>query len=168
MLSGRSCTQAAEDARRAALSAAVEANQTAKLKPTTTTSELLGVTWNKSKRTWLAKLRVAGKMVHLGYFDDEEAAGLAVDARLRALGRGSEANFRGTNASGRRIFVRQPTKRTSQYIGVTYIKAKCKWGARITVPGQARRWIYSAFETEEAAARAYDVVARRHGMPTNF
>ena len=160
--------QAAEDARRAALSAAVEANKTAKLQQPTQTSELLGVTWKKSKQKWQAKLRVAGKMVHLGYFDDEEAAGLAVDARLRALGRGSEANFGGTDANGRPVFVRQPTKRTSQYIGVSFDKRDCKWGAQITVPGQARRWIGQAFETEEAAARAYDVVARRHGMPTNF
>ena len=159
---------AAEDARRAALSAAVEANKTAKLQQPTKTSKLFGVSWYKRLKKWHAQLSVAGKMVHLGYFDDEEAAGLAVDARLRALGRGSEANFGGTDANGRPIFVRQPTKRTSQYTGVDFNKATCKWRARITVPGQAQRWLGRAFETEEAAARAYDVVARRHGMPTNF
>ena len=161
--------QAAEQARRAALSAAVEANKTAKLQQPTQTSELLGVTWKKSKQKWKAQLRVAGKMVHLGYFDDEEAAGLAVDARLRALGRGSEANFGGTDANGRRIFVRQPTNQyTSQYTGVSYRKDTCKWGARITVPGEKQQCLGKAFETEEAAARVYDEVARPHGMPTNF
>ena len=58
--------QAAEAARRAEVAAAVEANKTAKLKPTTKTSELLGVTWNKRRQKWRARVKVAGKMVHLG------------------------------------------------------------------------------------------------------
>ena len=160
--------QAAEAARRAEVAAAVEASKTAKLKPTTKTSKLLGVYWHEGRQQWFAHLWVAGKLEFLGNFNSEEAAGLAVDARLRALGRGSEANFGGTDASGRRIFVRQPTKRTSQYTGVDFNKAKCTWRARITVPGQAQRWLGQAFETEEAAARVYDEVARPHGMPTNF
>jgi hypothetical protein len=94
---------------------------------------------------------------------------LAVDARLRALDRGSEANFSGTNANGRPIFVRQPTNQyTSQYTGVSYRKDTCKWGARITVPGEKQQCLGKAFETEVVAARAYDEVARPHGMPTNF
>ena len=107
-------------------------------------------------------------MGHLGDFDGEEAAGLAVDARLRAVGRESDVNFRGTDAAGRPIFVRQPAKRTSEYIGVSFRRDTCKWGAYITVRGEKRRWIGAAFESAEAAARAYDVAARRHGMPTNF
>jgi hypothetical protein len=160
--------QAAEAARRAEVAAAVEANKTAKLKPTTKTSKLLGVSWNEGKQKWRARLRVAGKMEHLGYFDDEEAAGLAVDARLRAVGRESDVNFRGTDAAGRPIFVGQPATRTSEYIGVSFGKARCKWSARITVPGEKQRSIGSAFESAEAAARAYDEIARAHGMPTNF
>ncbi len=94
---------------------------------------------------------------------------MAVDARLRALDRGSEANFSGTNANGRPIFVRQPTNQyTSQYTGVSYRKDTCKWGARITVPGEKQQCLGKAFETEVVAARAYDEVARPHGMPTNF
>ena len=160
--------QAAEAARRAEVAAAVEASKTAKLKPTTKTSKLLGVYWNEDKQKWHAQLWVAGEKEHLGYFDDEDAAGLAVDARLRAVGRESDVNFRGTDAAGRPVFVRQPAKHTSEYIGVGYRRDRCKWRAQITVPGEKLRWLGQAFESAEAAARAYDVVARAHGMPTNF
>ena len=160
--------QAAEAARRAEVAAAVEANKTAKLRPTTKTSKLLGVSWHEGKQKWRANLRVAGEMEFLGNFNSEEAAGLAVDARLRALGRESDVNFRGTDAAGRPIFVRQPATHTSEYIGVDFRSDRCKWRARITVPGEKQRSIGQAFESAEAAARAYDVVARAHGMPTNF
>jgi hypothetical protein len=41
--------QAAEAARRAEVAAAVEASKTAKLKPTTKTSKLLGVYWHEGR-----------------------------------------------------------------------------------------------------------------------
>ena len=42
------------------------------------TSEHMGVHWNVASKKWVATKRVQGKLVHLGYYADEEDAARAV------------------------------------------------------------------------------------------
>jgi hypothetical protein len=47
-------------------------------------SGFLGVGWKKAEQKWQARIRVAGKLKHLGYFDDPTAAAAAyADAKAR-------------------------------------------------------------------------------------
>jgi hypothetical protein len=43
-------------------------------------SQYRGVTWNKQKRRWLARVQVGGRSLHVGFFRDEHAAGEAARA----------------------------------------------------------------------------------------
>jgi hypothetical protein len=45
------------------------------------TSGVKGVSWSKSKSKWRAHIMVSGKQLHLGYYDNIEAA---TGARMRA------------------------------------------------------------------------------------
>jgi hypothetical protein len=49
--------------------------------------DLTCVGWYKKTGQWQAKIRVAGKQEHLGYFDDEAEAARAFDTRAAELGR---------------------------------------------------------------------------------
>jgi hypothetical protein len=53
----------------------------------TQSSKYRGVSWRKDKSQWEAQIKVAGKLEHLGYFDDEAEAARAFDTRAAELGR---------------------------------------------------------------------------------
>lgn len=55
----------------------------------TKTSKYTGVTWDKTNKTWQARMRVNRRVHHLGTFDDEAAAAAAYDAMCERLGRPS-------------------------------------------------------------------------------
>ena len=53
-----------------------------------------GVSWYKNSRMWAARLKINGKNIHIGCFDDEEKAARAFDAVAIANGYALEAlNF---------------------------------------------------------------------------
>ena len=63
--------------------------------PTEATSKFWGVCWNKNQRRWLAYYTDAnGKRRTIGYFDDQEAAALAVNKAIIDAGL---AGVRGMN-----------------------------------------------------------------------
>jgi hypothetical protein len=52
-------------------------NQRNRGKPRNNTSGKKGVSWHASNKKWIAGIRVDGRLVHLGYYDDLEKAGEA-------------------------------------------------------------------------------------------
>ena len=100
------------------------------------TSEHRGVCWNVASKKWRAQKKVQGKLVHLGYYADEEDAARAV----------VEFVERGVVATQRRGGV------TSKHMGVSWNKAKKKWQAYKMVQGKLVHLGYYA--DEEDAARA--------------
>ncbi len=61
----------------------------------TKSSKYRGVSWAKKKNQWEAGIKVAGKMEHLGYFDDEAEAARAFDTRAAELGRPTNFDLNG-------------------------------------------------------------------------
>lgn len=58
------------------------------------TSKYRGVTWNKQHNCWQAKIRHCGKDSHLGWFDSEEDAARAYDAKaIELFGEHAAPNF---------------------------------------------------------------------------
>ena len=53
----------------------------------TKSSKHRGVSWRKDISQWEARIKVAGKNEHLGYFDDEAEAARAFDTRAAELAR---------------------------------------------------------------------------------
>lgn len=48
-------------------------------------SKYKGVSWHKQRRKWQAQIKVDGKNIHLGYFDDEEGTAFTYDVAARIL-----------------------------------------------------------------------------------
>jgi len=58
------------------------------------TSKYKGVAWSKRQKKWFASIQTDGKTIHLGYFDDEIAAGRAYDeAAKKYQGEFANLNF---------------------------------------------------------------------------
>lgn len=58
------------------------------------TSGLKGVTWHKARNKWYSQIRLRGKHIHLGVFDDKQLAALAYDNAARELfGEFARLNF---------------------------------------------------------------------------
>lgn len=57
-----------------------------KKKPTTNTSGVVGVCWDKSCEKWMAKIQVDGNYRHLGRFDDFDEAVKVREAAEKELG----------------------------------------------------------------------------------
>lgn len=48
-------------------------------------SGLNGVSWHKRDKRWEANIRKGGRLIHLGYFNDKDQAGRAVDKKAKEL-----------------------------------------------------------------------------------
>lgn len=63
--------------------------QVNKKKKQNASSNYFGVTWHKQKSKWLARVTVNYKAIHIGSFEDEKDAGIAViKALVRHWGTG--------------------------------------------------------------------------------
>lgn len=121
-----------------------------------------GVYWNDKKKKWEAIGIKHSERVHLGAYDCEEDAARAVDEHnfdeLRILKKHfpEEGELRRARA--------EPS---SQYVGVGRLHKNGKWSAFIVVDGKIKQ-LGNTYESEEAAARAYDEAADPLGKPVNF
>lgn len=131
------------------------------------TSRYMGVGSSNRKNQWQARILVHGKVTHLGYYETEEEAAKVYDRVSLALhGMQAQTNFPVDDypehdvepfrdldrESLQRALGVKPMDKSSKYRGVS--KKKGKWEAKVMVN---RRWAYrELFDSEEAAARAYD------------
>ncbi|WPT16737.1 APETALA2-like protein 4 [Picochlorum sp. SENEW3] len=131
------------------------------------TSKYMGVGSSNRKNQWQARILVHGKVTHLGYYETEEEAAKVYDRVSLALhGMQAQTNFPVDDypeqdiepfrdldrESLQRALGVKPMDKSSKYRGVS--KKKGKWEAKVMVN---RRWAYrELFDSEEAAARAYD------------
>jgi D-serine deaminase-like pyridoxal phosphate-dependent protein len=60
---------------------------------------------------------------------------------------------------------KDPKKRTSRFVGVSWNRQYQKWWAKVTAEG--KRYDLGFFADEVEAARAYNAVARKFGRPLN-
>lgn len=80
------------------------------------TSKYPGVHWNKISKKWAVSIKLNKKPYHLGYFKNEKEAYLTYKKALQDFNNGMGIN-------------RQVRLKSSQYIGVTWVKQINKWKA---------------------------------------
>jgi hypothetical protein len=150
-------------------------------------SSFIGVSWDKSKKRWLAQLYF-GKQHVLGRFQDEREAAQAFDTAARQLRPKGQAH--GWRATTRWWRVNFPTPEEeafasqhgmpaqagsavataavaaaaaqnfkSEFVGVSWDKQQGRWKAGIKHDGTNHHLGY--FDDEQEAARAFDTAARR-------
>ena len=126
----------------------------------------------KRGKTWLAQIRVKGKVYFLGTtFAKEEEAAAAYNAAARhfnfpakKLNAGvSEDNTALENFLRRQDKVKNANYKTARYRGVHKGLTAKSWVAQITVRG--KRYCLGSFETEEEAAAAYNAASRQFNLP---
>lgn len=121
-------------------------------------SKYHGVSYKENRNVFDCHIRVNGKQVYLGCFDDEISAAYAYDiAVLKYHNGGLQMNF---NESERlklkdRVHKRNGTAQTSKYIGVFYDKKYKSYRTSIRVN---KKLIHlGSFSDEVSAAYAYDI-----------
>lgn len=104
------------------------------------TSKYTGVSWDKVKNKWNSKIRIDGKLKHLGYFEKELEAKEYYDNALKSFYNNEEIKTK-------------KRKKISKYIGVSFDKNTNKWFSQIIINGK-NFWI-GRFKTEIEASQAY-------------
>ena len=147
----------------------------------TASSRFWGVHWHRQHKKWQANYYLNhGKSVHVGDFDDEEAAARARDQAVRDAGLEDQCQTNPVDSTGalvpRELTIRldrsavvapdparDPTETTSKFWGVTWDKSKRQWKAKYKdAIGKTRN--IGRFDTQEEAARAVNKAIRDAGL----
>lgn len=133
---------------------------------TATSSKYKGVSWEKRRGKWGARIHYRGKNFHLGYFDSEVQAARVYDAAAQELrGKAAYLNFPDqVKSPPQHTFVpkkagvrkRKGTPTTSQFIGVYHKPSENCWRCQFKHNGKRFR---SSHKSEAEAAYAYDKLA---------
>lgn len=123
-----------------------------------------GVCWQKvgpSKGFWKASITKDGDAIYLGSFSTDLEAAVAYNkAAAEMFGEFASLNDLTKQAHERKSRVRKQINRkvgSSKYKGVGFDNNRGKWRAQLKYNGVV--YLNARFETEEAAAKAYDEVA---------
>ncbi|BDA43997.1 probable AP2-like ethylene-responsive transcription factor CRL5 [Coccomyxa sp. Obi] len=149
------------------------------------TSQYKGVSWSERSRKWRAQLWHENKVNHLGFYELEEDAARAYDAAVVEL-RGALAGVNFPTPGTQRPLVSSRTittcppggpsttvvveaiprinvnpKGSSKYRGVRWHERNGKWEARIFDSNSGKQVSLGYYDSEDAAARAYDAESKR-------
>ena len=149
---------------------------------TTTSSRFWGVTWCLLTGKWKAQyLDADGKGRYLGLFDDDEEAARAVNKAICDAGLEGKRRTNAVDATGALVPksghwreldrsavvapdpARAASATTSKFWGVHWAKSKRRWAAQYN-DADGKRHNLGCFDTQEAAARAYNAAIRRAGL----
>lgn len=115
-----------------------------------TSSQYVGVSFNRKAKKWNAKIKSGEKQVHLGYFDDELEASHAYQLALAKLKDGTfnHADY-------------EP-KYSSKYKLVSFRKDTMKWRSFINVDGKIKN--LGSFKTEKEAYEVQQKALKEYNL----
>jgi hypothetical protein len=113
-------------------------------------SQLLGVYWCNTDKTWVSKIKIDGKPHVIGYFKSEEAAS---EAYKDVWGRYKETRILDYSMYKKPI--------TSKYKGVHYDKRDKKWLSRFDI-SKHKKVLIGSFYSEIEAKNAYEDVVETY------
>jgi hypothetical protein len=134
-----------------------------------TSSRYIGVSWHKASSSWMAQLYepLTQHYQHIGTFASEEDAARAYDcAAVQAHGQSAKLNFPDEAISElpETVGEKRKQRESSRYLGVSWVKARSSWNAKLWDPTTKRQRHVGRYASEEDAARAYDCAAvQAHG-----
>ncbi|KAG1659226.1 hypothetical protein FOA52_008995 [Chlamydomonas sp. UWO 241] len=140
-------------------------------------SNYLGVSWDKKARAWAVHRWDAGSQCqrYLGCYASEEDAARAYDfSAVQEHGPDTtERNFMAevVGELPLTLSAEQQHRKTSNFLGVSWLDSKGLWRVRIRDPTLKRLAHIGYYATEEEAARAYDWAAlnmQGHDAKRNF
>jgi hypothetical protein len=117
-------------------------------------SNYRGITFDAERSKWTASIQHNEKSIYLGRYQTQEEAARAYNHKAREIfGEFAYINdvpnpFGNIDKSRKR----NTNNKTSSYLGVSFDKARSKWGATLGYKGQA--FNLGRFDTEEEAAQA--------------
>jgi len=125
-------------------------------------SRHIGVSYSDKYSKWKAQRwsRNGKKLVHSGYFKNEETAAHASDSLAKKLMANGEQNHK-LNFQDDDTDIHLDRSNSSKYLGVSYIEAKQLWQVQRRSKSEKKLVQNGTYKDEEKAAHASDTLARK-------
>jgi len=121
------------------------------------TSQYIGVSWNKNTKTWQAQLMHKGKKYFAGLFDNEKHAAMKVNLLCDKLG----IQRKNPMIDIEFDVIPQGHNSTSKYTGVYWDKNRKKWKAQMVLKG--KKYCGGHFDYEKHAAMKVNLLCDKLG-----